>query len=95
MEKNTSKQNLKVLTPFLHLQIPFYPLYNNDKLLPSISDYDITDIIQFIKMFFPIGSDFNQTIKGLLEDQEIKLNENEYLNVSSLIIDFIYFLNNI
>ena len=70
-------------------------LYNNDKLLPSISDYDITDIIQFIKMFFPIGSDFNQTIKGLLEDQEIKLNENEYLIVSSLIIDFIDFLNNI
>ena len=70
-------------------------LYNNDKLLPSISDYDITDIIQFIKMFFPIGSDFNQTIKALLEDQEIKLNENEYLIVSSLIIDFIDFLNNI
>ena len=70
-------------------------LYNNDKLLPSISDYDITDIIQFIKMFFPIGSDFNETIKGLLEDQEIKLNENEYLIVSSLIIDFIDFLNNI
>ena len=46
-------------------------------------------------MFFPIGSDFNQTIKGLLEDQEIKLNENEYLIVSSLIIDFIDFLNNI
>ena len=68
-------------------------LYNNDKLLPSISDYDITDIIQFIKMFFPIGSDFNQTIKGLLEDQEIKLNENEYLIVSSLINDFIDFLN--
>ena len=70
-------------------------LYNNDKLLPSISDYDITDIIQFIKMFFPIGSNYNQTIKGLLEDQEIKLNENEYLIVSSLIIDFIDFLNNI
>ena len=32
-------------------------LYNNDKYLPSISDYDITDIIQFIK-----------TIKGLLND---------------------------
>ena len=70
-------------------------LYGNDKLLPSISDYDITDIIQFIKMFFPRDSDFNQTIKSLLEDQEIKLNENEYLIVSSLIIDFIDFLNNI
>ena len=70
-------------------------LYNNCKLLPSISDYDITDIIQFIKMYFSIGSDYNQTIKSLLEDQEFKLNENEYLIVSSLIIDFIDFLNNI
>ena len=39
-------------------------LYNNDKLLPSISDYDITDIIQFIKIFFPINTYYNHTIKS-------------------------------
>ena len=66
-------------------------LNNNDKLLHSISNYDITDIIQFIKVFFPIGCNFNQTIKSLLDDQEIKLYKNEYLIVSSLIIDFIIF----
>ena len=44
-------------------------LYNNGKLLPTISDYNIPDILQFIKIFFPIGSNFNQTIRGLLEDQ--------------------------
>ena len=70
-------------------------LYNNDKLLPSISDYDKTESIQFIKIFFSIGSDCNQTITSLLEDQEIKLNENDYLNLSNLIINFINFLNNI
>ena len=70
-------------------------LYVNKDMFPSLNEFDILDIVSFIKLYFPIGSDYNETIKGLMKENEIEVNYNDYLIISSLIITFVDFLNNI
>ena len=69
-------------------------LYVNKDLFPS-NDFDIVDIISFIKLYFPIGSDYNETIRGLMKEKEIIVSENDFWIISSLIIQFIENINNI
>ena len=70
-------------------------LYVNKDMFPSLSNLDIVDVISFIKLYFPRDSDYNQTIKGLMEQNEIVVNDNDFWIVSSLIIAFIENINNI
>ena len=71
-------------------------LYMNDDLFPSLDEYEITDIIYFLNLYFPKDEkDHNETIINLMKENEIELNDNDYLIVSSLIINFIEMLNNI
>ena len=70
-------------------------LYVNKDMFPSLNDFSIVDIVSLIKLYFPIGSDYNETIKGLMKENEIEVNYNDYLIISSLIITFVDFLNNI
>ena len=71
-------------------------LYMNDDLFPSLDEYEITDIILFLNLYFPKDEkDHNETIINLMKENEIELNDNDYLIVSSLIINFIEMLNNI
>ena len=69
-------------------------LYVNKDLFPS-NDFDIVDIISFIKLYFPIGTDYNETIRGLMKEKEIIVSENDFWIISSLIIGFIENINNI
>ena len=70
-------------------------LYVNKDMFPCLNDFDIVDVISFIKLYFPHGSDYNQTIKGLMEQNEIVVSDNDFWIVSSLIIAFIENINNI
>jgi hypothetical protein len=69
-------------------------LYVNKDLFPS-NDFDIVDIISFIKLYFPIGTDYNETIRGLMKEKEIIVSDNDFWIISSLIIAFIENINNI
>jgi len=69
-------------------------LYVNKDLFPS-NDFDIVDIISFIKLYFPIGTDYNETIRGLMREKEIIVSDNDFWIISSLIIQFIENINNI
>jgi hypothetical protein len=70
-------------------------LYVNKDMFPSLNDFDIVDVVSLIKLYFPIDSDYNETIKGLMKENEIEVNYNDSLIISSLIINFVDFLNNI
>jgi len=69
-------------------------LYVDKDLFPS-NDFDIVDIISFIKLYFPIGTDYNETIRGLMKEKEIIVSDNDFWIISSLIIQFIENINNI
>jgi hypothetical protein len=69
-------------------------LYVDKDLFPS-NDFDIVDIISFIKLYFPIGTDYNETIRGLMREKEIIVSDNDFWIISSLIIQFIENINNI
>ena len=69
-------------------------LYVDKDLFPS-NDFDIVDIISFIKLYFPNGSDYNETIRGLMKEKEIIVSDNDFWIISSLIIQFIENINNI
>jgi hypothetical protein len=43
----------------------------------------------------PNGSDYNETIRGLMKEKEIIVTENDFWIISSLIIQFIENINNI
>jgi len=70
-------------------------LYVNKDIFPSLNDFDIVDIISFIKLYFPIGTDYNETIRGLMKEKEIIVSDNDFWIISSLIIQFIENINNI
>jgi hypothetical protein len=70
-------------------------LYVNKDMFPSLNDFDIVDVVSLIKLYFPIDSDYNETIKGLMKENEIEVNYNDSIIISSLIINFVDFLNNI
>ena len=61
-----------VVAPLLQTNIDFnkLELYVDKDLFPS-NDFDIVDIISFIKLYFPNGSDYNETIRGLMKEKEI------------------------
>jgi hypothetical protein len=69
-------------------------LYVDKDLFPS-NDFDIVDIISFIKLYFPNGTDYNETIRGLMKEKEIIVSDNDFWIISSLIIQFIENINNI
>ena len=70
-------------------------LYIDIDIFPSLNDYDISDLILFINIYFPKDSDYNKTIKKLMDDKNIVIDNNAYWMISSLIINFIEKINNI
>ena len=70
-------------------------LYVDKDLFPSLDNFDMVDIISFIKLYFPIGTDYNETIRGLMKEKEIIVSDNDFWIISSLIIQFIENINNI
>ena len=70
-------------------------LYVNKDLFPSLDNFDMVDIISSIKLYFPIGTDYNETIRGLMKEKEIIVSDNDFWIISSLIIQFIENINNI
>ena len=70
-------------------------LYIDIDIFLSLDDYDISDLILFINIYFPQDSDYNKTIKKLMDDKNIVIDNNAYWMISSLIINFIEKINNI
>ena len=91
---NTRKQVIKENYEKLKEKIK---LYIDIDLFPSLDDYDITDIIFFINVYFPKddSKNYNKTIKKLMDDKNIVIDDNAYWMISSLIINFIEKINNI
>ena len=67
-------------------------LYVNKDLFPSLDNFDMVDIISFIKLYFPLGTDYNETIRGLMKEKEIIVSDNDFWIISSLKT---YFLNSL
>ena len=71
--------------------------YINENLFPSVDDYSINDIVYYLNLYFPKGSENNycNTIERLLKNKNIELDDNDFSDCVNLIIDFINFLNNL
>ena len=71
--------------------------YINQSLFPSLDNYDISDIIYYLNLYFPKGSEayFPETIERLMLSKNIELDDNDFSDAVNLIVDFINFLNNI
>ena len=71
--------------------------YINQNLFPSLDDCNISDIVYYLNLYFPKGSESNysDTIERLMKNKNIELDDNDYSDVTNLIIDFINFLNNL
>jgi len=71
--------------------------YINQNLFPSVDDYSINDIVYYLNLYFPKGSELNysNTIERLMKNKNIEINDNDYSDCVNLIIDFINFLNNL
>jgi len=72
-------------------------VYIDGSLFPSLDDYDITDIIFYLNLYFPKGGEqeYINTIEKLMKQKQIDINDNDFTTVVNLIIDFINFLNNL
>ena len=70
-------------------------VYIDGSLFPSLDDYDITDIIYYLNIYFPKGGEqeYINTIEKLMK--QIELHDDDFTTVVNLIIDFINFLNNL
>lgn len=71
--------------------------YINQNLFPSVDDYNISDIVYYLNLYFPKGNEeyYSDTIERLLKNKNIEISDNEFSDVVNLIIDFINFLNNL
>ena len=72
-------------------------LYIDVNLFPSLDDYNITDIVYYLNLYFPENGEeeYINTIEKLMNQKGIQINDNDFTTVTNLILDFINFLNNI
>ena len=72
-------------------------LENYIDLFPSLDDYEITDIIYYLNLYFPKNQEeeYINTIEKLMKQKQINITDDDFSTVVNLIIDFINFLNNI
>ena len=72
-------------------------VYIDGSLFPSLDDYDITDIVLYLNLYFPKGKkeEYINTIEKLMNQKQIELNDDDFSKATNLIIDFINFLNNL
>ena len=89
----TTKKDL-IINKYQYLKSQL-EVYINSNLFPSLDDYDITDIIFYLNLYFPKGGEqeYINTIEKLMKQKQIDINDNDYTTVVNLIIDFINFLN--
>ena len=91
----TTKKDL-IINKYQYLKSQL-EVYINSNLFPSLDDYDITDIIFYLNLYFPKGreEEYINTIEKLMKQKQIDVNDDDYTIVNNLILDFINFLNNI
>ena len=72
-------------------------IYIDSNLFPSLDDFDITDIIYYLKLYFPKNGEeeYINTIEKLMNQKQIEINDDDFSTVINLILEFIQFLNNI
>ena len=70
-------------------------VFIDGSLFPSLDDYDITDIVFYLNLYFPKGKEeeYINTIEKLMNQKQIELNDDDFSKATNLIIDFINFLN--
>ena len=71
--------------------------YIDSDLFPSLDDYEITDIIYYLNLYFPKNKEeyYINTIEKLMKQKQIQINDDDFSIITNLILDFINFLNNI
>ena len=71
--------------------------YIDSDLFPSLDDYEITDIIYYLNLYFPKNKEeyYINTIEKLMKQKQIQINDDDFSTITNLILDFINFLNNI
>ena len=71
--------------------------YIESNLFPSLDDYEITDIIYYLNLYFPKNQEeeYINTIENLIKQKNVYITDNDFTIVVNLILDFINFLNNI
>ena len=71
--------------------------YIESDLFPSLDDYEITDIIYYLNLYFPKNKEeyYINTIEKLMKQKQIQINDDDFSTITNLILDFINFLNNI
>ena len=91
----TTKKDL-IINKYQHLKSQLHN-YIDGSLFPSLDDYDITDIIFYLNLYFARGreEEYIDTIEKLMKQKQIDINDDDYTTVVNLIIDFINFLNNL
>ena len=91
----TTKKDL-IINKYQHLKSQL-EVYIDGSLFPSLDDYDITDIIFYLNLYFAKGreEEYIDTIEKLIKQKQIDINDDDYTTVVNLIIDFINFLNNL
>jgi len=91
----TTKRDL-IVQRYQHLKSELQN-YIDGSLFPSLDDYDITDIIFYLNLYFAKGREYEyiDTIEKLMKQKQIDINDDDYTTVVNLIIDFINFLNNL
>ena len=91
----TTKNDLVIhMYKYLKLELENYI---DGSVFPSLDDYDITDIIYYLNLYFPKSNEeeYINTIEKLMKQKQIDINDDDYTIVNNLILDFINFLNNI
>ena len=91
----TTKKDL-IINKYQYLKSQL-EVYINSNLFPSLDDYDITDIIFYLNLYFPKGGEqeYINTIEKLMKQKQIQINDNDFTTTVNLILDFINFLNNL
>ena len=91
----TTKKDL-IINKYQYLKSQL-EVYINSNLFPSLDDYDITDIIFYLNLYFPKGGEqeYINTIEKLMKKKQKDINDNDFITVVNLILDFINFLNNL
>ena len=85
-----------IIENYLILKLALEEFIDNS-LFPSLSDYEITNIVYYLNLYFPKNGEeeYINTIEKLMNQKGIQINDNDFTTVTNLILDFINFLNNI
>jgi hypothetical protein len=65
-------------------------VYTANKLLPSLDEYDIVELLFYFNYYFgSYKDDFNEPLREIIKTENIEITEDEYNKVYPLIHEFL------